>query len=144
MRPAFFCQKMWQSVGMRRRVVVLIFLAAACSKGAEKPLPSSEQSSPPAFASASADPQQDAASSAGQSFQEGMQAICDSIDAVPPSADPAQHQRKVARWLDINVTNPQVRELFALIGDMPASQRPGMLRAAATKAGLQTCALAER
>ena len=128
----------------RSSVVVLLLLAAACGKSEEPAPRASEPASESAPASTSADPQRDAASSAGQSFQEGMQALCNSIDAVPASEDPAQHQRQLARWLDTHVTNAQVREVFALIGDMPASQRPGMLSAAAAKAGLQSCALAER
>jgi hypothetical protein len=45
-------------------------------------------------------------------------------------------------WLEEHVTNKKVREVFTLVGKMPPSQRSGMLRAAAAKVGIQSCALA--
>ncbi len=79
-----------------------------------------------------------------QSFLEGMQALCKSIDEVPANPDAMAYQRSMAAWIGANVRNQEVRELFTIIGDMPPAQRPGMLSAAAAKAGLPHCPLAER
>ena len=86
----------------------------------------------------------DEAAPAEQSFKAGMIALCKSIDVVAKSSDPALYQREMATWIEKHVTNTKVRELFTLIGEMPPSQRPGMMGAAAAKAGVQTCALAEQ
>lgn len=79
-----------------------------------------------------------------QSFKEGMQLLCDSIDKVDANLAPSDMQRAVASWIDANVKNPDVRELFTIMGDVPPDKRAGMMQAAATKAGIKHCAIAER
>lgn len=78
----------------------------------------------------------------GQTFREGMLALCESFEKAPKSEDAAESQKLLHTWLAENVTNEKVREVFALVGEMPPSQRGGMLRAAAAKVGIQSCALA--
>ena len=81
---------------------------------------------------------------AGQSFQDGMQLICDALEHVDTGLAPSERQQAVATWIGENVTNPQVRELFSIIGDVPPSKRSGMMRAAAAKAGITKCPIADQ
>jgi RNA processing factor Prp31 len=78
----------------------------------------------------------------GQTFREGMAALCESYEKAPKSDDPAESQKLLHAWLGEHVTNEKVREVFTLVGEMPPSQRGGMLRAAAAKVGITECALA--
>jgi hypothetical protein len=78
----------------------------------------------------------------GQTFKEGMVALCESFEKAPKSEDAAESQKLLHGWLTEHVTNEKVREVFSLVGKMPASQRSGMLRAAAAKVGIESCALA--
>lgn len=78
-----------------------------------------------------------------QTFKEGMQLLCDSINKVETTA-PAEMQQAVATWIDENVKNPDVRELFSIMGNVAPNKRAGMMKAAAAKAGITTCAIAER
>jgi hypothetical protein len=77
-----------------------------------------------------------------QSFHEGMVALCESYEKVPKSDDPIESQKLLHAWLEEHVTNVKVREVFTMVGEMPPSQRGGMLRAAAAKVGITHCALA--
>lgn len=77
-----------------------------------------------------------------QSFYDGMLALCDSYEKAPKSDEPAESQKLLHAWLEEHVTNKKVREVFTLVGTMPPSQRSGMLRAAAAKVGITSCALA--
>ncbi|MCP4444765.1 MAG: hypothetical protein GY811_05390 [Myxococcales bacterium] len=79
-----------------------------------------------------------------QSFEAGMQLLCDSVDKVDSNLAPSERQRAVAQWIDENVKNSQVRELFSIMGDVPPNKRAGMMKAAAAKAGITLCAIAER
>lgn len=78
----------------------------------------------------------------GQSFHDGMLALCESYEKAPKSEDPAESQKLLHAWLGEHVTNEEVREVFTLVGQMPPKQRGGMLRAAAAKVGITECALA--
>lgn len=77
-----------------------------------------------------------------QTFPEGMLALCESYQKVAKSDDPVESQKLLHAWLEEHVTNEKVREVFMLVGEMPPSQRSGMLRAAAAKVGIKSCALA--
>ncbi len=77
-----------------------------------------------------------------QSFYDGMIALCESFEKAPRSDSPVESQKLLHAWLGEHVTNEKVREVFTLVGTMPPKQRPGMLRAAAAKVGIGSCALA--
>ncbi len=73
-----------------------------------------------------------------------MQLICDSVNAAGVGLDPSERQKAVAAYIGEKVTNPKVRELFEIMGNVSPKQRAGMMKAAATKAGLEHCAIAEQ
>lgn len=77
-----------------------------------------------------------------QSFFDGMQTLCESYQRAPKSDSAAEAQKHLHRWIETNVTNIEVREVFTLIGTMPPGQRSPMMRAAAAKVGLTRCSLA--
>lgn len=90
------------------------------------------------------EPAKPAVDPSGQSFQEGMQRLCDSIQQVDSDLDPSSRQVAIAKWIDENVKNTQVRELFSIMGEVPPSKRAGMMQAAAAKAGLESCPIADQ
>ncbi len=77
-----------------------------------------------------------------QSFAQGLTALCESYEKAPKSDSPIESQKLLHAYIEKNVTNEKVRELFTIIGQMPPSQRGAMLRAAAAKSGISTCSLA--
>ena len=114
---------------MSRLSLASLLLLAACSssKNTSEPPPASEDAPPKS-----------------QSFQEGMQRLCDSVNEVDRELSPSDRQRAVAQWIDTHVSNEQVRELFTIMAQVPPSKRAGMMKAAATKAGIASCAIAEQ
>lgn len=70
----------------------------------------------------------------GQSFHDGVQALCDLPDHVPAGATPEQRLAGVATWSTANITNGEV---VLLTGKKDA------LAAAAQKAGVAPCKLVD-
>jgi len=130
---------------MRRFAVLALLCACSPSKSNSEPeKPQEAITAIPVHATSHSAPEvaKSAADESEQTFKEGMQIICDSINKVDAALDPSDQQRAVASWIDRNVTNEQVRELFSIIGQVAPSKRAGMMSAAATKAGISECAIA--
>jgi hypothetical protein len=73
-----------------------------------------------------------------------MDALCRSVEEVPAEGlEPAERQRRIAAWIGEHVTNEGARELFEAIGASPPKQRKSLMLAAAAKAGITHCAIAE-
>lgn len=130
--------------------IVLLSLLLACSSPKtnsdskeSKETPKTPAATEPAPVEAVA-PAAEVPKTQGQSFQDGMQLICDSLEHIDPNLDPSEKQKAVATWIGENVTNTQVRELFSIMGDVPPSQRAGMMKAAAAKAGITKCPIADQ
>ena len=91
----------------------------------------------------------------GQSFEEGMLAICQSPLEVEREASEAAPSRLVAavqpparataagNWISHHVTNAEARELFAALAPLPPDQKARRAREAAARAGIARCPLAE-
>ena len=149
---------------MRTLLFSSVVMVAACSSKKSddagektpppaKPAPAPEPALEPApaptptptpAASLDAAPRAESASTDGQSFQDGLAKLCNSINEVPADLAPAEKQRAVSAYINEHVQNTEVRELFTLLGQMPPKQRPGMMAAAAAKAGLNGCPIAEQ
>lgn len=74
----------------------------------------------------------------GQSFHDGVQALCDLPDHVPAPGD--SYERRLAgtvAWADANIKNPEVKQLGGLTGSKDA------LVAAAQKANVAPCKLVD-
>ena len=125
---------------MNARVTLLLLLIIACSPQG-KPQEESEPLAPNTE-QAKGSATEAKTEVGGQSFRDGIVALCQSYTLAPKSDDPIEAQKLLHAFIGKTVTNEKVRELFTLIGDMPPKQRPGMLHAAAAKAGVTTCALA--
>ena len=125
------------------RIAFLTFLLASCSpkNNSNEPASTDDAATPKTQA---AEPPDSETKPAGQSFQDGMQLICDALEHVDAGLTPSERQQAVATWIGENVTNPQVRELFSIIGDVPPSKRSGMMKAAAAKAGITKCPIADQ
>tara|TARA_R110002096_G_scaffold44526_3_gene120020 strand:- start:143 stop:556 length:414 start_codon:yes stop_codon:yes gene_type:complete len=130
--------------------IVLLSLLLACSPSKTNS-ESNESNEAPTTPVATAPALEQAAASApevpkteGQSFQDGMQLICDSLEHIEQNLDPSEKQKAVATWIGENVTNTQVRELFSIMGDVQPRQRAGMMKAAAAKAGITKCPIADQ
>jgi hypothetical protein len=119
--------------------LVLVCTTLAC---APENKPSKQTTKEPKAAPGEAQAQQEPQTQEGQSFHDGMVALCESYAKAPKSDDPAESQKLLHGWLEENVTNEKVREVFTMVGEMPPSQRAGMMRAAAAKVGITKCALA--
>ena len=78
--------------------------------------------------------------SSGQSFHDGVQALCDTPAHVPDSGEPYDKRlAAVARWADQNVTNAEARQLGGDLNDLAKNREA--LAAAVTKAGIAHCTL---
>lgn len=77
------------------------------------------------------------AETGGQSFADGMKALCN--PEVDQAADPSERQMKTASWIKDHVTNPEVVELFQSIAERPPADREAAMAQAMAKAGLTSC-----
>ncbi|MEO8554990.1 MAG: hypothetical protein ABI678_33655, partial [Kofleriaceae bacterium] len=78
------------------------------------------------------------AKSEGQSFHDGVQALCDLPDHVPPPGE--SYEKRLAgtlAWADANIKNPEVKQLGRLTG------KPDAIVAAAQKANVTPCKLVD-
>jgi len=74
----------------------------------------------------------------GQSFHDGVQALCDLPDHVPaPGESYEKRLAGVAAWAESNIKNPEVRQLGGMTGNKAS------LVAAAQKANVAPCKLAD-
>ena len=80
----------------------------------------------------------------GQSFEEGILAICQSPSQAPvAAAQPSARATAAGLWIGQHVTNPEARELFAALAPLPPDQKAHRARQAAARAGIDRCPLAE-
>src|SRR4051812_24190259 len=73
----------------------------------------------------------------GQSFHDGVQALCDVPDHVPAGDSYEKRLAGTMAWADANIQNPEVKQLGGLTGTKEA------LVAAARKANVAPCKLAD-
>jgi predicted small lipoprotein YifL len=80
------------------------------------------------------------AETSGQSFADGMKALCNpEIDKAAPASE---RQMKMASWIKDNVSNPEVIQLFQSMGELPPAEREAAMDQAIAKAGLTSCPIA--
>ena len=61
------------------------------------------------------------AESGGQSFADGMKALCN--PEIDKTAPPSEKQMKIAAWIKEHVSNPEVVQLFQSLGELPPAER---------------------
>ena len=82
-----------------------------------------------------------------QTYDEAIAILCDAARrAVLPdrSADPGADDAAIAQQVSTEISNPEVRQLFDTMRNSPPSERVKLLREAARKSGVSSCALADR
>jgi len=77
----------------------------------------------------------------GQSFADGVAALCDGPNAAQvTSAKSADRAARLATWVDAHVDNAEVRALIDGLAQAPVRRRASDLAAALKRAGLDRCA----
>ena len=83
---------------------------------------------------------QPSAESGGQSFTDGMKALCN--PEIDRAASPSERQMKTASWVKEHVSNPEVILLFQSMAELPPADREEAMDRAIAKAGLTKCPIA--
>jgi hypothetical protein len=78
-----------------------------------------------------------------QSYREGIRVLCDApkTSDFGKEANPAVQHELLVRWILARLENPEALRLFEATSPVPRQERLRLLEEAATKAGMETCAL---
>jgi hypothetical protein len=82
-----------------------------------------------------------------QTYDEAIAVLCDAARRATlanRSADPGADDAAIAQQLSTEISNPEVNQLFESMRKLPPRERVKLLREAATKSGVASCALADR
>ena len=83
----------------------------------------------------------------GQSYQDGIAAICQSPVAaaaqVVAAPDAPAKATAAAQWLSGHLSNPEARQLFSDLAPLPPEQKAYKVRTAAAGVGIASCPLAD-
>ncbi|MBP6633063.1 MAG: energy transducer TonB [Kofleriaceae bacterium] len=81
----------------------------------------------------------------GQTFRQGVEAICTAEQTSNATeVAPADRDRVISAWVAQHVRNQEALAVFGSLAGRPTTEHAAILAAAAKKAGLTTCPLAER
>jgi hypothetical protein len=82
-----------------------------------------------------------------QTYDEAIAVLCDAArraNLPDRSADPGADDAAIAQQLSTEISNPEVKQLFESMRKAPPGERVKLLRQAAEKSGVASCALADR
>lgn len=123
-------------------VVISLFSFACGEKKDSEPAKKAPEVAEPSAATAEAKPSTDEPS-AEQSFEDGMKHLCSAMENIDMTniVDSAAKAVELAKWIEKGLTNPEALSVWEGFEGKEAPAKVIDLKAAAEKAGLESCGL---